>query len=97
VRSFYKLLISPNGFSFPWKSIWRVKVPSRLAFFVWTAALGKKILMLNNLRKRNILVIEWCCMFKKSGESIDHLVIHCEVAKEFWSSILNLFGVVGYA
>jgi hypothetical protein len=36
-------------------------------------------------------------MFKKSGESIDHLVIHCEVAKEFWSSILNLFGVVGYA
>ena len=25
--------------------------------------------------------------------SIDHLLIHCEVAIELWSSILNLFGV----
>jgi hypothetical protein len=28
---------------------------------------------LDNLRKRNIVVVEWCCMCKKSGESIDHL------------------------
>ena len=27
------------------------------------------------------------------GVSIDHLLIHCEVAIELWSSILNLFGV----
>jgi hypothetical protein len=26
-------------------------------------------------------------------ESIDHLLIHCEVARDLWSSILNLFGV----
>jgi len=32
-------------------------------------------------------------MRKKSRESINHLMIHCEVAKELWSSILNLFGV----
>ncbi len=32
-------------------------------------------------------------MCKKRGESIDHLLIHCEVARELWSSILNLFGV----
>jgi hypothetical protein len=92
VKSFYKVLTSQDGPSFPWKSIWRVKAPSRVAFFVWTAALGK-ILTMDNLRKRNVVVVEWCCMCKKSGESIDHLLIHCEVARELWSYILNLFGV----
>jgi hypothetical protein len=31
-------------------------------------------------------------MCKKSGESIDHL-FHCEVARDLWSSLFNLFGV----
>jgi hypothetical protein len=62
------------------------------AFFVWSAALGK-ILTLDNLRKMNVVVIEWCCMCKKSGESIEHLLLHCEVAHDLWSYILTLFGV----
>jgi hypothetical protein len=32
-------------------------------------------------------------MCKKSGESIDHLLLHCEVARDLWSYILILFGV----
>jgi hypothetical protein len=50
-------------------------------------------LTIDNLRKWNVLVVEWFCMCKKSGESIDHLLIHCEVARALWSSILNLFGI----
>jgi hypothetical protein len=30
---------------------------------------------------------------KTSGESIDHLLLHCKVAKDLWSSLFNLFGV----
>jgi hypothetical protein len=71
VKSFYQVLISPNGSPFSRKSIWRVKDPLQLVFFVWTVALGK-ILTLDNLRKRNAAVVEWCCMCKKSGESIDN-------------------------
>jgi len=59
---------------------------------VWTAALGK-ILTHDNLRKRNVVVIEWCCMCKKSEESIEHQLLHCEVTHDLWSYILNLFGV----
>jgi len=60
VRSFYEELIRKDGpsfSSFPWKNIWRVKAPIRAAFFVWSAALGK-ILTHDNLRKRNVIVIE---------------------------------------
>uniref|UniRef100_A0A2N9IZP3 Reverse transcriptase domain-containing protein n=1 Tax=Fagus sylvatica TaxID=28930 RepID=A0A2N9IZP3_FAGSY len=37
-RSFYYALIDRRGVSFPWKSIWRVKAPPRVVFFIWTAA-----------------------------------------------------------
>jgi hypothetical protein len=95
VRSFYEELIRKDGPpfpSFPWKNIWRVKAPTRVAFFVWSAALGK-ILTHDNLRKRNVIVIEWCCLCKKSGESIDHLLLHCDIARDLWSYVLILFGV----
>jgi hypothetical protein len=39
------------------------------------------------------MVVEWCCMCKKSEESIDHLLLHCDVARDIWSYFLILFGV----
>jgi hypothetical protein len=39
------------------------------------------------------MVVEWCCMCKKSGESHEHLLLHCEVAHDLWSYIFTLFGV----
>jgi hypothetical protein len=95
VKTFYEELIRkdcPSFLSFTWKNIWRVKVPTRVAFFVWSAALGK-ILTRDNLGKRNVIVIEWCCLCKKSGESIDHLLFHYEVTQDILSYILILFGV----
>jgi hypothetical protein len=51
------------------------KVPLRVAFFIWSAALGK-ILSMFNLRKRNIVVVDWCCMCKKCGETVDNLLLN---------------------
>jgi hypothetical protein len=61
-------------------------------FIAWTTAL-RKILMLDYLRTGNIIVMDWCCMCKKSGESINHLLLHCELARDLQSSLFNLFGV----
>jgi hypothetical protein len=52
-----------------------------------------KILTLDNLRKRGLIVVDWCCMCKRSGESINHLLLHCEVARTLWSVLFTLFGV----
>jgi len=42
----------------------------------------------------NIIVMEWYYLCKTSEESIDHLFMHCMVATELRSMILQLFGVV---
>jgi hypothetical protein len=56
VRLFYQATSIPANSSRK-KSIWRVKGPLRVCFFVWTATLGK-ILTLDNLRKRKVIVMD---------------------------------------
>jgi hypothetical protein len=67
VKSYYCCLGSSPNRSFLWKSIWKVKVPPRVAFFSWTAVLGK-ILTIDALRKRGLIIADWCCMCKHNGE-----------------------------
>jgi hypothetical protein len=40
----------------------------------------RAILTMDNLIKRRVIVIDRCCMCKTNGESVDHLLLHCEVA-----------------
>jgi hypothetical protein len=90
VRSFYNEIIAKDACPFPWKSIWRIKAPPRVAFFVWSAALGK-ILMQDNLRKKNMVVINRCGMCKRDEETVDHLLLHCECAQLLWNAFFNRF------
>ena len=82
-------LISTKDMTFPWKSIWNTKVPPRVAFFFP----GLQHLTIDNLRKRNLIVIDWCCMSKRSGETIDYLLLHCFMARELWTMVFSLFKV----
>ena len=41
VKSFYQVLHPPTRPLFPWRSVWKSRVPSKVAFFVWTTVLGK--------------------------------------------------------
>ena len=79
VNSFYKVLHSGSAQHFPWRTIWKSLAPSKVSFFLWTSALGK-VLTTDNIRKRGLIVIDWCCMCKWDGETIDHFLIHCPIA-----------------
>ena len=92
VKDYYSILVGSNDYYFPWKSIWKQKIPYRVAFFVWNAALGK-CLIIDNLRKRKVWILDWCYMCKCNGESADHLFLHCSVAMDLWSMVFGLFGV----
>jgi hypothetical protein len=56
VKAYYRAILPQSGFTLPWKSIWKSKAPPRVAFFVWTAALGR-ILTTDNLRRRRVIVL----------------------------------------
>ena len=92
VRGYYISFYPPTFVSFPWRMIWQSKVPPRVAFFSWSASLGK-ILTTDNLRKRRVMVLDRCNMCKRCGESVDHLLLHCFIAWELWSLVFCLFGI----
>lgn len=70
--------------------MWRTQDPSRAAFFAWTAALGK-ILIVDNLRKWKIIIVDRCYLCKRDGESVDHLLLHCDVASTLWNLVFSRF------
>ena len=72
--------------------VWQSKVPSRVAFFSWSASLGM-ILTIDNFRKRRIIGLDWYYMCKRRSESVDHLLLHCPIAFESWSLEFCMFGL----
>lgn len=92
VKSLYSVMSCHNGFRFPWKSVWLTKVSLRIAFFVWSATLGK-IITMYNLWKWRVIVVDRCCMCKRNGEFVDHLLFHYEVAYVIWNVFLSQFGL----
>ena len=95
VKSYYRALLPLGGYDMPWKSIWKSKAPPRVAFFMWTAALGC-ILTTDNLRRHRVIVLDWCCLCKKNGDL--YLIFSCIVRLRrrsgiFSSAILRFLGL----
>jgi hypothetical protein len=52
-----------------------------------------KILTIDNLRKRNLILINRCCLCKSDEENVNHLFLHCEIAHSLWYAMFNRFGL----
>jgi hypothetical protein len=55
-------------------------------------ALGN-ILTLDNFKKMHVISVDRCCMCKRNGELVDHLLLHCDVAYPLWSALFARFGM----
>ena len=93
IRSFYHKIRNAAPSTFPWKGIWKVKVPKRVAFFMWTATHGQ-ILTLDNLMLCGRPLANRCCMCYCNEESMDHLLLFCPIARSLWTYTLRLFGFI---
>ena len=78
-RSYYHKIHNAAPSTFPWKGIWKVKVPKKIAFFMWTAVHGQ-ILTSDNLILRSRPLANRCCMCYCNAESVDHLLLFCPIA-----------------
>jgi hypothetical protein len=94
VKSFYRVLQSRivSSTPFPFKCIWKTRTSPRVTFFIWTAALGN-ILTASNLQRRAIIITDWCCICRANGESVNHLLLHCSIIREFCDFLLCLVGL----
>ena len=65
---YQKVLFSLWAFMYGlWKSTWKVKAPTKVAFSVWLAALGK-ILTVYLLQRKGIIIVNWCSMCKQNRD-----------------------------
>ena len=94
VRSFYGLLSGRSNTQFPLKNVWKPKIPSKVAFFMWLVAHDKN-LTIDNLRRRRRYVVEWWFMCKSGSETGAHLFLHCDYARELWSLIFCILAFSG--
>lgn len=76
----------------PWKQIWRVRVPKKVLCFTWLVA-REAVLTQDNLIRRGIQLQARCSLCGKDGESASHLFIHCPVTTQLWHFYLNLAGI----
>ncbi|XP_059623206.1 uncharacterized protein LOC132266370 [Cornus florida] len=90
IRSFFRCLTDDHRAHFPWKAVWHSKAPLKVGFFAWTSVLGQ-IFTRDNLRRRNQVVINRCYMCLRDEESMDHLLLHCNMVRDCWNLMFGLF------
>ena len=76
MSGYQKVLLGNGDQSFPGKRIRKSRTPSSVAFFIWTATL-EKILMIDNLQKKNVWLLDQCYMCNCNWELVDHLLLQC--------------------
>ncbi|RVW16783.1 putative ribonuclease H protein [Vitis vinifera] len=91
VKKAYNLLVSPMAAIFPKSNIWVDRVPTKIAFFAWKAAWGK-MLTLDRLQKRGWQLPNCYFLCGCEEETVNHILIHCTVARVLWDIVLGLFG-----
>ena len=69
-------LMENQDFRWPWKQIWRVKVPQKVACFTWLLA-NEAVLTLDNVAKSGISLCNRCSLCGKDTETVKHLFLHC--------------------
>ena len=80
VNDYYSLLVGSNDF---WVAFFKLKIPSRVAFFVWATAL-RKCLTIGNLQKRKVSFGYWIGVICASVMWID------------WPSLPSLSNCYGF-
>ncbi|WMV30226.1 hypothetical protein MTR67_023611 [Solanum verrucosum] len=76
----------------PWKMIWKVKIPLKIACFTWLLA-NQAALTQHNLMKRGMQICSRCWFCECEVETINHLFLHCREVAKLWQIFINLRGI----
>lgn len=91
-KSAYEALFQGATQFDPWERIWRTWAPGKCKFFLWLAA-HNRCWTADRLANRNIPHPEHCPHCDQEPETIDHLLISCVFARQFWHTLLQRLGL----
>ena len=101
-KSAYKVIredISGYGQVGQFKELWKLRVPSKVAMFVWRL-IKDKLPTRDNLKKKRVELQEYLYPFcRLVDKSASHLFFHCsKISPLWWESLswVNLVGVFPY-
>ena len=90
IKSLYKALEPKRKRDFPTSVIWKSWVLSRVGFFAWKAT-WNKVLILNQIPRRRWHLANRCCLCLSEEESLDHILLHWDMASSLWHLLFSLF------
>lgn len=95
IKSAYKEFnVSNNQIDcWPWKLIWKVKIPYKVACFTWLLA-RKAVLTQDILIRRGFHLCSKCYLCGEEAETISHLFLHCRIIEQLWRIFINLKGIM---
>ncbi|KAF5200412.1 hypothetical protein FRX31_010001, partial [Thalictrum thalictroides] len=73
---------------FPYKLVWEVKVPSFVKFFMWSLV-WNRILTVDQLAAKGIIVPNSCVMCANTPEDTHHLFLSCPVSLQVWRALIG--------
>ena len=89
VKIMYRGLDLLPDIDFPFLSVWYSVIPSKIGFFAWEASWGK-VITLDQLKRCERALANRCCLCEEDKETVDHLLIHCKIARMLWDFFLTI-------
>lgn len=93
-RNIWQVQASLRAIFFSLQAIFFIKKKKRAIFFFYTWKTFRNVLTMDNLMKLHIITTYWCSICRKSGEYVDHILLHCHIARVMWN---DFFGKVWFA
>ncbi|GJM99719.1 hypothetical protein PR202_ga16847 [Eleusine coracana subsp. coracana] len=80
----------------PWQRIWKSWAPAKCRFFMWLVA-HDRCWTADRLARRNLPRPENCLLCDQEEETIDHILVGCVFARQFWRILLQRVGMAELA
>ncbi|KAF3625895.1 putative mannosyl-oligosaccharide 1,2-alpha-mannosidase MNS3-like [Capsicum annuum] len=94
VNRAYKLMDQANqqNINWPWKPIWKSRIPHKVSCFVWLLA-KEAVLTQDNVMKRGITLCSRCFLCEETLETVNNLFLHCKYTQQLWRIFFSLKGI----
>ena len=95
MKIMYMMLDCSPQVVFPSRTIWNPVIPPIMGFFAWEAS-WRKILTLDQLKRRGRAFSNRCFLCEEDDEDINHMLLHCKNARMLWDFSCRLLEQVGF-